>query len=90
MAPNEMNEAPILDQLQGRWQLMVVYLLWKLSPNAPVHITAADMEACAQHYAPGHPILFPHGHSDSIELSIVTEERARQIAEHQATQRGHA
>jgi hypothetical protein len=80
-----LNDAPVLDQLEGQWQKMFAIMLWKLAPQG-IEITAADIAA----FPPGR-VLFTHGHKDSFEFKIVTEAEARVIGAHEeATNRGRA
>ena len=65
-------------------------ILWKTSGRKVVKITAEDMAKCAKEFAPGSPVVFTHGHSDSIEFSIVDEERAKELAAWDANRRGTA
>lgn len=87
---NELNDAVVLEQMRHHWQKMLALVLWKVSPNAPVRITGDDIEAMMKQYAPGFPVVFTHGLSDAIELSIVSDKRAVELAAHDAKMRGHA
>lgn len=84
-------ESVILQQLDNQWQKMAVFLLWKLAGRKVVRITGEDMAKCVAEFAPGAPVIFTHGMSDAIEFSLVDEERAKALAEYDATtNRGHA
>ncbi len=78
-------DAVVLGQIDGHWQKIAAFLLYKLAGETPVRITGADMEAMAAKFAPG---IFTHGGSDFMEFSIVSEEAAQRIAAHDATMRG--
>lgn len=83
-------DSTILQQVDGQWQKLAMLILWKVAGDKPVRITAEDMARCQAEFAPGIPAIFTHGHSDSIEFSIVTEAEAARIAEHDKTMRGTA
>lgn len=83
-------DSVVLQQLDGQWQKIAALLLWKLSPKAVVRIMGADIEAFNAAYAPGGPVVFTHGMIDRFEFSLVTEEAAKRLAEHDATMRGNA
>ena len=85
MTINKLNDAPILDQLDGQWQKMFVFLLYKFAKTEKIKITAQDMMECNEVY-PGGPVLFTHGHSDSVEVQIIDQEAAARIAEYQKQQ----
>lgn len=88
---NKLNDAPILDQLDGQWQKFAAVILWKLHGNQQVRITAEDIDAFGKQFgAGGFPVIFTHGHKDSIEFQIVSEEAAKRIAAHDAERRGTA
>jgi hypothetical protein len=65
-------------------------ILWKLAGRSVVKITAEDMKRCRDEFEPGMPVILTHGHSDSVEFSIVTMEQADRLAAHDATLRGSA
>ncbi len=81
-------DSTVLEQVDGHWQKLAMLILWKTSGRKAVKITAADMALCASEFAPGCPVIFTHGMSDALEFSIVTEDRARELAAHDATMRG--
>lgn len=88
---NKLNDALILNQLDGQWQKFAAIILWKLNGNRQVRITAEDIDAFGQQFgAGGSPIIFTHGHKESIEFQIVSEEAAARIAAHDAKSRGTA
>lgn len=78
MTVHVMNDAPILDQVQEHWAKIAAFLLWKLSKDRPVNITAADIEQ----FGKDNLTLVTHGHKDSIELMLVTPEAAQRMADH--------
>lgn len=94
MAPTrivpQMNDAPVLDQVDGYWQKLAAFILWKTSGRNMVRITAEDMQAMEKAFAPGIPVILTHGHTDSLEFSLVTEEAAVRLAEHNKKIRGAA
>ncbi len=83
-------DSVILQQVEEQWQKLAMLILWKLAGRKSVRITAEDIARCTAEFAPGIPVIFTHGHSDSIEFSIVTEADAQRIAEHDRTMRGKA
>ena len=87
---NKLNDAPVLDQVDGQWQQLAMLILWKTSGRNVVKITAKEIEEFRKQFEPGIPVIFTHGHSDSIEFSIVDEKQAQKIAQHQATLRGRS
>lgn len=80
-------DSTVLQQLDQQWQKIAAVLVWKLARSG-VTISGDDFEKFAQEGDAGQAVLFTHGHKDSIELSIVTAERARALAEYDAQQRG--
>jgi hypothetical protein len=55
-----------------------------------VKITPQDIDAFNRAFAPGNGVMFVHGRGEVLELSIVTEEAAKVLIEHDLTLRGHA
>lgn len=91
MTVEKFNEAPVLDQLDGHWQKIALFLIWKLVPKGEsVRITSDDIARCNAEFAPDIPFLFTHGHADSFELSVITREQAERIAAHQKVMEGRA
>jgi hypothetical protein len=78
-----LNDAPILEQTEGMRDRILMAALWKLNGGQVVKVTAQDLERYIAAFK-GEPILFMHGHVDSIEVGIVTLERAKELAAHQA------
>jgi hypothetical protein len=70
------HRAPILDQLEGQWEKIVAALVWKLG-NGHVTLTMKDLTEF-----PVDRVFLTHGHRDSIEFKLVTEEEAKRIVEH--------
>lgn len=84
---DKLNEAPILDQLEGQWEKVCLMLLWKLvGMGKTVTITHADLAQIFETPM----VLYTRGHSDSMEFGVVTPERAQALVEFQKTQRGSA
>lgn len=77
-------------QADGQWQKFAAFILWKLKGREVVKITAEDMKAMAAEFEPGMAVVLVHGHSDSIDFSIVDEAAAHRIAAHSSTMRGSA
>lgn len=91
MNPNNLTpDSTILQQLDGHWQKMALFLLWKLAGDKKVVLHHHDIEACAAQFAPGSPVLFTHGRVDAIEFQVIDEAAAARLAAHDATMRGKA
>lgn len=91
MSVNVLNpDSAILQQVDGHWQKMAMLILWKLNGKEKVRITLEDMQRFQSSCAPGDPVLFTHGHTDSIEFQIVDQASAARLAEHDASMRGTA
>lgn len=91
MTPVKMNpDSVILQQLDGQWQKLFMALLYKLKGKEQVRLTFKELQELGQVCAPGIPVLYTHGHTDSIDFQIVDEAAARRLAEHDAKMRGTA
>lgn len=79
---NRLNDAPILDQTtnEQRETLMLIGL-WKLAGTEVIKITTDDIKAFNAAFK-SNPVLMIHGHIDSIDLAVVTLERAKVLAAH--------
>jgi hypothetical protein len=86
-----MNDAPILDQVEGYYEKILLMVLRKYKPNGVV-LTAADIHAMADENERPNPwVLFTHGHKDSIEFKAIREDEATRLAQHDAaTNKGKA
>ena len=82
------DRAYILQQLDGEWQKIAVALVYMFSRGAPVLITHKVLEELNEFMAT-HKLL-TWGHQDSIELRLVTPERAKEIAAHVESMGGRA
>lgn len=87
---NMTPDSAVLQQLDGQWQKIATMLIWKLAGKEKVRLTHQEMANFANEFLPGIPVLFTHGHSDSIEFQVIDEVAARRIAAHEATLRGSA
>jgi hypothetical protein len=91
---NPINMTPdstVLQQVDGQWQKLAAMLLWKLvGRDKCVTLTHADIERFSAEFAPGMPVMFTHGHSDSIDFTVVDESAAKVLAAHDATLKGTA
>ncbi|MFY9327816.1 MAG: hypothetical protein WAO76_07335 [Georgfuchsia sp.] len=88
MTVTKLNDAEILQQLDGQWQKMAMLLLWKLAGRKMVTLTHMEIKAFNDEFSPGIPVMFTHGHSDSIDFQVIDEAAARVIAGHNATMQG--
>lgn len=90
MTAKMLNDAPVLDQLNGipdGWKKMLAMVVWKMARQKGVTITTRDM----QQFSDEGVVLLTHGHYDAFEFRIVTPEDAERIAaHHKATQEGRA
>lgn len=90
MTTHEINpDSTVLRQLDQQWEKIAALLVWKLARDG-VQLKAADFERFTNETNAGEAVLFTRGSKDAIELSIVTAERARVLAEHDAAQSGRA
>lgn len=80
----------ILDQLNGQWEKLFMVLLYKVQRRGKVTLSPRDFEALGAAFPDSIPVLFTHGHSDSVDFQIVDEASAARIAEYAKTQRGSA
>lgn len=76
-----LNDAPILDQTEGQEQTLLLIALWMSVGNKIQKITPDDIKRFNEAHD-GMAIMFLHGHKDSIEVGVVTPERAHQLAAH--------
>lgn len=90
MSVDRLNDAAILGQLNGQWEKVALFLLWKLAGREKVRITGDDMARCLAEFSPGVPVLLTHGHSDAIEFQVIDEAAAQRIAIFERQQRGHS
>jgi hypothetical protein len=86
----QLNDAPIIDQLEGQWQKLFMALLWKLKQREAVRLTAADFAALEDAYPGSIPVLFTHGMSDALEFQILDEAAAARIGEYEKSRSGNA
>lgn len=90
MKPHWLNEAAILNQIDGQYEKFLLLILHKYLPQGAT-ITHADIEGLLNTKPGDGWVLFSHGHRDSIEFKAIREnEAARLMAHEEATNRGHA
>lgn len=78
-----LNDAPILDQTENMRDKLLMIALWKLNGDKIINISADDIKAFnAAHNDAA--TLMVHGHKDSIDLGVITLERAAVLAAHHA------
>lgn len=89
MKDNRLNDAAILEQIDGQYEKFLLLVLHKYLPGGAV-LTLADIAALADEQQGQDPwVLFSHGHKESIEFKAVRMSAAKLIAEHEkATNRG--
>jgi hypothetical protein len=91
MTVNNMTpDSVVLGQLDGHWQKLAAMLLWKIKGREMVRLTHEDIARFQAEFLPFEPVIFTHGHSDSIDFQIVTHEQAERLAAHDKTMRGTA
>lgn len=80
-----LNDAPVLDQTDGQRDKLLMIALWKINGGQMVSLTADDIKAFnAAHN--DQATLYVHGHKDSIDIGVITTERALVLlAHHEAT-----
>ncbi len=83
-------ESTMLQQVDARWAEIAMLILWKLAQQQKVTITADEIARCKAAFGPSGPIVLIHGHTDSVDFQIVTEEQATRLAAHDATLWGQA
>lgn len=89
--PTELNpDSVVLRQMDGQWQKFAMFLLFKLAGREQVRLHADDMRKCLDEFEPGMPVLYTHGHKDSIDFQVVDEAAAASLVAHDRTMRGHA
>jgi hypothetical protein len=87
---NRLNDAPILDQIDGQYEHFLLMILKKYVP-AGATITHADIEEHARENDLGNGwALFSHGHRDSIEFKAIRRSEVARIKAHEdRTNKGH-
>jgi len=84
---NEVNDAPILDQVRDHWQRLATLIVWKVT-HGKRSITISEQDILE--FQKEDRLLLTHGHPGSIEFKIIGPEEAERIKAHQATMTGHA
>lgn len=84
---NELNDAPILDQVREHWQRLATLIVWKVT-HGKRSITISQQDILE--FQKENRLLLTHGHVDSIEFKLITEEEAERIKAHQAQMKGTA
>lgn len=83
-------DSTVLRQLDGYWQRVALLILWKCKGRVRITITEKEIAQFAKEFEPGNAVLLTQGQKDCLEFQVITEERARALAEYDRTQRGHA
>lgn len=91
MKHNRLNDAPILDQIDGKYEHFLLMILKKYVP-AGATITHADIEAHLKDQDSGNGwVLFSHGHRDNIEFKAIRNSEVARIKAHEdRTNKGRA
>lgn len=87
---NRTPDSHMLNQIDGQWEKLMAFVVYKLCGKDPVIITVKDMEQMAKEFAPGIPVLVTHGHYDAIEFRIVDEAAAARLTDHEKSMEGSA
>ena len=91
MTVKEMNpDAPILSQLQGEWQKLLIMVLWMTKGKEQLILGAKDMAAFGEAWGSEGPVLLTQGYPDGIKFKLISVAEAREIEAYEKTQRGHA
>jgi len=90
-AVHYLNDAPVLQQVDGQYEKFLMMVLRKYVPEGAT-ITTKDFEDVVKEQDSGDPwILFTHGHKDSFEFKAIRESQAQRIIDHQkSTHEGNA
>lgn len=83
-------DSTILGQLDGHWQRVASLILWKTSGRKKITITAADIQELQHAFGDAGPVVFTHGHVDSLDFQLIDALAAKRLAEHDKTMRGTA
>jgi hypothetical protein len=86
-----LNDAPILDQLDGQWQKIAGLILFKLlAKGEEVVLTLDDMKRCEREWPKG-IIVFAHARpDDTLAFKIISPDEAKRITEFENQNVGHA
>lgn len=88
--PPRLNEAPVLDQIEGQYHKFLMLALWKYLPDG-IEITLADFHQFERENGSDPWVLFSHGHKESFEFKAIRTSAAERIAAHEnATNKGRA
>lgn len=85
--PNEVNDAPVLDQVRDHWQKLAALIVWKTTYGKR-SITISQQDIIE--FEKSDRLLLTHGHSNAIEFKLITQEEAQRIQAHQAQMKGTA
>jgi hypothetical protein len=88
MTLERLNDAPILDQLEGHWQKISALLMQRFSKRGEVVVITADEIGKLNDDWPDGAILLVGGHVDSITLKLVTPAEAQRAIEYDKTMQG--
>lgn len=90
MKPHALNpDSTIIQQVEGQLDKLFAAVVHKAGGGKPIKITADDLRELSEKFD-NFPVLFTHGMSDGIELSVVSAEQAKVIAAHDASLRAKA
>ena len=82
MTVKRLNEAPILDQVEGHYEKFLLLLLHKFHPDG-ITVSLEDVVGLVKETTAADPlVLFTHGHKESIDFKAMRASDAQRIAKH--------
>ena len=72
---------PLVNALRDEWPKIAAMLLWKLVGTKTVTLTAEDIRAMTENFAPGSAVIVAREHQGCLHFSVVPEAQARLLAE---------
>jgi len=81
--PPRLNDAPVLDQVEGQYHKFLMLALWKYLPDG-IEITLADILQFEADHGSDPWVLFSHGHKESFEFKAIRTNAAHVLAKHHA------
>lgn len=80
--PTRLNNAPIIDQIEGHYDKFLMLILKKYVPEGAV-ITQQDfIDMLRENQSDDPYVLFTHGHIDNVEFKVIRTSAAEKIAAH--------
>lgn len=79
-------DSTMAQQIDPHKEKMLAFAIWVTVRDGKIRITTEEIEAMLAKF-PGGPIVFTHGTQDTIELSLITPQKAQEIAAYEAARR---